>query len=75
MSLRDHFIPDLGTAHKLRSVQVAGVGAIAGALAAGIAASGAIIPWLSMLPDWAVFLGGSLICALTVVARLWRQRR
>lgn len=75
MCLTDRLIPEVRQAHKLRSVQVAGFGAIAGAVAAGLAASGAIVPWLELLPVWAVFAGGSLICALTVFARLWRQKR
>lgn len=73
MGLADRLIPDFRRAHKLHSVQVAGVGAIAGALAAGLAASGAIVPWLALLPVWAVFAGGSAICTLTIVARLWKQ--
>lgn len=74
MNFRQRLIPDLRTAHKLRSVQVAGAGAIAGAVAAGLAASGAAAAWWGTIPDWAVFAGGSLICALTVLARLWRQK-
>lgn len=66
-------IPDWHKAHKLRSVQVAGAGAIAGAVAAGLAASGAIVPWLGLIPNWAVFAGGALICALVIVARLVQQ--
>ncbi|MGS1128461.1 DUF7940 domain-containing protein [Rhodanobacter sp. UC4437_H4] len=62
-------------AWRLRSVQVAGGGAIAGALAAGLAASGAIVPWLGLLPVWAVFAGGALICALTVWARITQQKK
>lgn len=69
-----HLAPDAHRAHKLRSVQVAGFGAIAGALAAGIAASGAILPWLGTIPDWMVYAGASLLFTLTVVARLWKQR-
>ncbi len=61
------------SAHKMRSVQVAGVGAIAGAVGAGLAASGAIVPWLGLIPNWAVFAGGAVICALTVLGRLEDQ--
>lgn len=57
----------------LGSVQVAGTGAILGALAAGLMASGAAVPWLGLLPTWAVFAGGALICALTVAARLFMR--
>ena len=60
-------------AHKFTSVQVAGSGAIAGALAAGLAASGTIVPWLGLIPQWAVFAGGAVICVLTIIARLWKQ--
>lgn len=69
MSLRDKFISWREGIH-FESVQVAGTGAIAGALAAGVAASGAVVPWLGLVPNWAVFAGGAVICALTVVARL-----
>lgn len=66
-------IADWRKATKLRSVQVAGGGAIAGAVAAGLAASGAIVPWLGLIPDWAVFAGGAVICALVIIARLEDQ--
>lgn len=69
--LIDHL--DAHQAHKRRDVQIAGVGAIAGAVAAGLAASGAIVPWISIIPMWLVWAGGSAICALTIIARLWRQ--
>lgn len=72
-AVKARLIPDVAHAHKLRSVQVAGAGAIAGAVAAGLAASGAIVPWLGTIPDWAVFAGGAVICVLTIIARLWRQ--
>jgi len=62
-------------AWRLRSVQIAGGGAIAGALAAGLMASGAIVPWLGLIPTWAVFAGGALICAFTVWARITQQRK
>lgn len=60
--------------HKKRSVQVAGIGTLAGALGAGLSAAGGIVPWLGLLPTWAIWLGGSLICALTVAATYWKQR-
>jgi hypothetical protein len=68
-------IDEWRNAWRLRSVQIAGGGAIAGALAAGLAASGAILPWLALLPVWAVFAGGALICALTVWGRITQQRK
>ncbi|MEO9079613.1 MAG: hypothetical protein ABI268_09910 [Rhodanobacter sp.] len=58
-------------AWQLRSVQVAGVG---GALALGLAASSTVVPWLGLLPVWAVFAGGAVVCALTVWARLAKQK-
>ena len=67
--LRDRFIGWRESIH-FESVQVAGFGAIAGALAAGVAASGAIVPWLGLIPNWAVFAGGAVICALTIAARM-----
>jgi hypothetical protein len=64
-------IEDWRKGWQLRSVQVAGIG---GALALGLAASSAVVPWLSLLPVWAVFSGGAVVCALTVWARLAKQR-
>ena len=57
------------------SVQVSGAGALAGAVAAGLMASGAVVPWLGLIPKWAIFAGGSLICTLTIIARLFRRLR
>ncbi len=71
--VKQHLIPDAAKAHKLRSVQVASFGAVAGALAAGLGASGMAAAWFGSVPNWVVFAGGSLICALTVAARLWKQ--
>lgn len=67
-------VDDWRQAHKLRSVQVAGTGALAGAVAAGLAASGAAAAWIGVIPTWAVFAGGSLICLLTIAARLEKQK-
>ena len=67
-------IDDWRGAGRKRSVQVSGFGAIAGALASGIAASGMIVPWLALVPVWAVFAGGSIICALTVLAVITVQK-
>lgn len=66
-------IDDWHKSWRLRSVQVSGTGAILGAIAAGLIASGAAVPWLGLIPTWAVFAGGALICALTVLGRLQRQ--
>lgn len=65
--------PNWRKAPKMRSVQVAGAGALAGAVAAGLGASGAIVPWLGLIPTWAVFAGGAIICVLVIVARLEDQ--
>ena len=65
-----NYIDDWRKAWKLRSVQVAGMG---GALAAGLALSSTVVPWLGLLPVWAVFAGGAVICGLTVWARLVKQ--
>ena len=72
-TIKSKLVPEAKQAHKLWSVRVAGTGALAGALAAGLAASGAIVPWLGMIPNWAVFAGGAVICVLTIIARLWKQ--
>lgn len=66
-------IPEWKQAHKMRSVQVAGSGAFAGAVAAGLCASGAAAQWVGLIPTWAVFAGGAVICALVVLARLEDQ--
>lgn len=66
-------IDDWKKAYRLHSVQVSGVGAVVGALAAGMAASGAFAPWFGVLPTWMVWAGGALICAGTVFARLVKQ--
>lgn len=73
IDIKSKLVPEANQAHKLWSIQVAGTGAIAGAVAAGLAASGAIVPWLGMIPNWAVFAGGAVICVLTIIARLWKQ--
>lgn len=75
MKIRDWLAAhlDANQVHKQRDVQIAGIGAIAGAVAAGLAASGAIVPWISVMPTWLVWAGGSAICALTIIARLWRK--
>lgn len=61
-------------AYKFHSVKIASFGVIASAVAAGIAASGLIVPWLGLIPTWAVFVGGSVIFALTVLARITAQK-
>lgn len=61
-------------AWKFHSVKIASVGTAAGAVAAGLSASGFIVPWLGLIPRWAIFAGGAVICALTVVARVSKQK-
>jgi len=52
------------------SVQIAGSGAILGALGAGLAASTSAASLAKVFPPWAVWAGGALICACTVAGRL-----
>jgi hypothetical protein len=66
-------IDDWKQAHHFGSVQMAGTGALIGALAAGLMASGMIVPWLGLIPEWAVFAGGAVICVLTVLARILQR--
>lgn len=66
-------IDDWKQAHKFGSVQIAGAGALLGYLAAGLIASGAAAQWVGIIPIWAVFGLGALICTLVVVARVLQR--
>lgn len=63
-------IDDWKQAHHFGSVQIAGVGAFLGYLAAGLIASGAAAQWVGLIPIWAVFALGALICTLIIAARV-----
>jgi asparagine N-glycosylation enzyme membrane subunit Stt3 len=66
-------VSDWKQAHQWASVRIASGGALLGAVAAGLAASGAASQWVGLLPVWAVFGLGALICLLIIAARLWDQ--
>ncbi len=63
-------IPDWKQSWKYHSVKV---GTIAGALAIGIAASGGVTSWVGLIPNWAVFLLGGIVCFFIVFSRLVKQ--
>ena len=67
-------VHDWRRAWRWRSVRIAGSGAILGALGAGLAASTSAAALAKILPLWAVWAGGALICALTVAGRLTQER-
>ena len=60
-------------AHHFGSVQIAGAGAFLGYLAAGLIASGAAAQWVGLVPVWAVFALGALICTLIIAARVLQR--
>lgn len=66
-------IDDWKRAHHFGSVQVAGAGAFFGYLAAGLIASGAAAQWVGLIPIWAVFALGALICTLIIAARVLQR--
>lgn len=64
-------------AGKLRSVQTAGLGtlgAIAGAIASALAASGTAFTWVGFIPMWAVWAGAAVIGSLTIFFRVTQQK-
>lgn len=67
-------IEDWKRAHHFGSVQVAGVGSFLGYLAAGLVASGAATQWVGLVPMWAVFLFGGIICNLIILARILQRK-
>ena len=66
-------VEDWRNAWKWASVQIAGAGALLGALGAGLAASTSAAQLMDYVPRWAVFGGGALICGLVVAGRMLKR--
>lgn len=63
-------VDDWRCAYKWASVQIAGAGALFGALGAGLAASMSAAQLATFMPTWAVWAGGALICVFVMLGRL-----
>lgn len=63
-------VEDWRSAWKWASVQIAGLGALFGALGAGLAASMSAAQLHEFMPTWAVWAGGALICVCVMLGRL-----
>lgn len=61
------------TIHHRWSFKLSTFGAVAGALGAGLQAAPSIAQAIDILPMWAVWAGGALICALVSVAMYIKQ--
>lgn len=66
-------IAELKRAHRKGPVQIATAGAILGAIGAGLAASTSAASLVNVVPAWAVWAGGALICACVTTASIIRH--
>lgn len=67
-------VVDWKQAHKWLSVQVATFGFVGSAVGAALAATGAVVPWFSVLKAWEVFAMASVVFLGVLVGRLWKQK-
>lgn len=62
------------TIHHRWSFKLSTAGAILGALGAGLQAAPSIAQAIDVLPMWAVWAGGAVICATVSIAMYIKQR-
>lgn len=67
-------IPNAKEVHHRWSFQISTFGAGLGALGAGLAAGTSAANMAPILPEWAVWAGGALICACVSVAMYIKQK-
>jgi len=66
-------IPNWKKAHKLASIRIAGSGFGLMSLGAGLALSGSAAQWIGVIPNWAIFVVAAVICASTVIGRIFMR--
>lgn len=66
-------IPDWKKAHHLGSVQIGSSGFLLMSLGAGLSLSASAAQWIGVIPNWAIFLMASAICAATVIGRIFMR--
>lgn len=64
-------VDDWRKAHHFGSVQIAAVGALLGGIGAILSGVADILPWMHVMPRWMIWAGGSLVCILIGIARLY----
>lgn len=64
---------DYKTVHRRWSYRISGGGAIGG-FASALALAGGAASWASVIPLWAVFALGGLICAASLIATYIKQK-
>lgn len=67
-------IDDWKKASKWWSVRIAAFGFIASSLGAAIAATGAVVPWFSILKPWEGFTLGAIVFLGVLVGRIIKQK-
>lgn len=73
MSMKRHLNPDYRTIHRRWSARISFAGAMGG-FASALALAGGAASWSGVIPMWAVFALGGLICLSSLIATYIKQR-
>lgn len=73
MNMKKYLSPDYKTIHRRWSARISLGGAIGG-LASSLALSGGAASWAGVIPLWAVFGLGGVICLASLIATYIKQR-
>jgi hypothetical protein len=73
MHIKKHLTPDYRYIHKRWSARISFGGAIGG-FASALALAGGAASWSGVIPMWAVFALGGLICLSSLIATYIKQR-